>query len=98
MKNACTWKPSMVTLTDGSRVLSDSEEFRFECEAKHVLDNYHTPEARRTMMYGELDNLTQKRKGAKGTMIFNRGAEYMERLEDRIRFIWAARRAARAAA
>lgn len=95
MNNACTWRPSMVTLTDGTRVLCDSEEFRFECEAKHILDNYSTPEARRIVMYGELNNANMQRQGGKGTMIHHRGEAYMKRLEERIRFIWAVRKAER---
>lgn len=35
--NACTWKPSLVTLADGRQVLNDSEEWRAETEARHVL-------------------------------------------------------------
>lgn len=35
--NACSWKPSTVTLADGRQVLSDSEEWRAECEAMHFL-------------------------------------------------------------
>ena len=32
-----TWKPSLVTLHDGTQVLSDSEEWRHECEARAVM-------------------------------------------------------------
>lgn len=35
--NACSWKPSTVTLADGRQVLSDSEEWRAQCEAMHFL-------------------------------------------------------------
>ena len=36
--NACSWKPSIVTLADGRQVPSDSEEWRAECEARFVLN------------------------------------------------------------
>lgn len=38
MTNACTWKPGTVTLADGRQVLSDSEDWRHECEARTVLE------------------------------------------------------------
>lgn len=37
-QNACSWKPSTVTLADGRQVLSDSPEWRHECEARTILD------------------------------------------------------------
>lgn len=38
MTNACTWKPSTVTLADGRQVLSDSPEWRAETEARTILN------------------------------------------------------------
>lgn len=38
MTNACSWKPSTVTLADGRQVLSDSPEWLLECEARHILN------------------------------------------------------------
>ena len=36
-KNHSTWRPSTVILADGSEAMSDSEEWRAECEAWTVL-------------------------------------------------------------
>lgn len=35
--NVCTWKASTVTLIDGREVLSDSPEWKAECEARYLL-------------------------------------------------------------
>ncbi|MBB3017641.1 uncharacterized protein with PIN domain [Microvirga lupini] len=35
--NVCTWKAPMVTLYTGEQVPSDSEAWRAECEARHIL-------------------------------------------------------------
>lgn len=35
--NVCSWTPQLVTLVDGRSVPSDSEEWRLECECRHVL-------------------------------------------------------------
>lgn len=37
MTNACTWQPTTVKLYDGREVPSDSEDWRAETEARHVL-------------------------------------------------------------
>lgn len=92
--NACTWRPSMVTLIDGTRVLSDSEAWRFECEARYVLDQ-PTKEDRQRILRGEFNPKTQLRTG--GLLKF-RGLEYVERLEAKILELWRARLAAKAVA
>lgn len=40
--NQCTWIHNVVTLADGSKIASDSEEWRAECEARFVLGKTHT--------------------------------------------------------
>ena len=55
--NTCTWQPSMVTLLDGRPVLSDSEEWRAEMEALHIL-NLPTKEIRLNCLDG-----IEKRRG-----------------------------------
>lgn len=35
--NQCSWKASIVALFDGREVLSNSPEYRAECEARHLL-------------------------------------------------------------
>lgn len=35
--NVSTWRPNVVKLLDGREVLSDSEEYRAECEAVYLL-------------------------------------------------------------
>lgn len=94
MTNACTWKPSMVTLVDGTRVLSDSEAWRFECEARHVL-NQPTKEDRIRILRGEINPKTQLRNGG---LVKHRGEAYVERLEAKILELWRARQAAKAVA
>jgi hypothetical protein len=37
MTNACSWRPSPVTLASGAVVMSDSVEWLHECEARTVL-------------------------------------------------------------
>jgi len=37
-RNACTWVAPLVTLRDGRQVPSDSEPWRFECQARTILD------------------------------------------------------------
>lgn len=74
--NACTWKPTTVTLHDGREVLSNSQDWLLECEAKYVLKQ-PTIEARRTLLAA-----IEKR----------RGKEAREELEQRALAIWRANR------
>ena len=37
MSNVCSWRPSLVALACGRQVLSDSEVWRAECEARWIL-------------------------------------------------------------
>lgn len=41
MANSCSWAPQSVTLHDGRTVLSNSEEWRAECEAVWLLKKHH---------------------------------------------------------
>lgn len=74
--NACTWQPSTVRLHDGREVLSNSQDWLLECEAKYVLKQ-PTIEARRTLLAA-----IEKRSGAKAR----------EELEQRALAIWRANR------
>ena len=76
--NACTWQPSMVTLLDGRQVLSDSEEWRAEMEALHIL-NLPTKEIRLNFL-----EAIEKR----------RGTAARNELEARILKLWQLRMAA----
>lgn len=74
--NSCTWSAPMVTLIDGSQVFGDSEPWRFECEARHILDMPDKPTRVAT-----LENI-EKRRGAQARIA----------LEDKILEVWQARR------
>lgn len=74
--NACTWQPSTVRLHDGREVLSNSQDWLLECEAKYVLQQ-PTIEARRTQLAA-----IEKR----------RGKPSREELEQRALAIWRANR------
>jgi hypothetical protein len=81
--NACTWKPSLVTLHDGRQVLSDSEEYRHECEARTVIA-MRGQVARRAYLRGKLDDNGTIR----GGVLQKRGEAACERLEHTIKQIW----------
>lgn len=74
--NACTWQPSTVRLHDGREVLSNSQDWLLECEAKYILKQ-PTIEARRTLLAA-----IEKR----------RGKPAREELEQRALAIWRANR------
>lgn len=74
--NACTWQPSTVRLHDGREVLSNSQDWLLECEAKYILKQ-PTIEARRTLLAA-----IEKR----------RGKSAREELEQRALAIWRANR------
>lgn len=78
MMNACNWKPSTVTLVDGTQVLSDSEEWRAECEARHILN---------------LDNIGERHKML-DMIEKRRGQPARKDLEVRILYLWNKRRGA----
>lgn len=84
--NACSWKPSTVTLHDGTQVLSDSEEWRHECEARAVIA-MPGQAARRAFLRGKIDDKGVLRDG----VLQKRGKEACERLEATIKKIWYAR-------
>lgn len=85
--NACSWKPSVVTLHDGKQVLSDSEEWRHETEAQTVIA-MPTLGARRAFLRGMIDNNGKHRDG----VLQKRGEESVQRLEATIKAIWYAER------
>lgn len=89
-RNVCRTQYSMVTLVDGTRVTSDSEPWRFECEARYVLD-MPTKEARQAFLRGEFNTKTQLRTGGLAKI---RGEDYVKQLEDKILELWRARRSA----
>ena len=78
MTNACTWKPSTVTLADGRQVASDSPEWRHECEARTILDMPN-----KQVRLELLDKIEKRR-----------GANARRELEQSIMALWHARRAA----
>lgn len=56
--NQCSWKASIVALFDGRKVLSNSPEYRAECEARHLLGK---PFSRQVQM---LERIAQQRGAA----------------------------------
>lgn len=80
--NSCTWKAPLVTLSNGRQVLSNSQEWMAECEARHILDMPSKP-ARLAMLDG-----IEKR----------RGPEARRELEQRIMDLWHKSRAVGATA
>lgn len=87
-RNLCKTNYGMVTLVDGTRLPSDSEEWRFECEAGDIL-NKPTREERQRILYGEFNPKTQLRNG--GLMKY-RGETYVKLLEEKILELWRASR------
>lgn len=85
--NACSWKPSLVTLQDGRKVLSDSEEWLHECEARTIIAMPGTA-ARRAFLRGKPDEQGKLR----GGILEKRGEHEVERLERTIKRIWYADR------
>lgn len=94
MTNACKWIAPMVTLVDGTRVPSDSEEWRAECEARHILNQPHI-DARHEILYGPFNIKSGKREGG---LMKHRGADGVKAIESKIMELWNARRSARAVA
>ncbi len=84
--NACSWKPSLVTLHDGRQVLSDSEDYRHECEARAIIA-MPGQAARREFLRGKLDEHGNLR----GGVLQKRGEAATQRLEHTIKQIWYAR-------
>lgn len=78
----------MVTLHDGRQVLSDSEDYRHECEALTII-NMPDLIQRRRYLYGRRDDITGEMKGG---IRQRRGEEAVKRLEQTIRAIWNKRR------
>lgn len=81
--NVCSWKPSIVKLHDGTEVLSDSEEWRHECEAQTVIKMPGIT-ARRIYLRGKPDDQGVMR----GGVLQKRGLAACERLERTIKQIW----------
>ena len=72
MANASSWRPTLVKLSDGREVLSDSEDYRAETEALHIL-NLPTKEIRLNFL-----EAIEKR----------RGTSARKELEERILKLW----------
>ena len=72
-----------MTLHDGTLVMSDSEEWRAECEARHVL-SLPSLAARRRYLRGERDDHGKLR----GGVLEKRGEEATQRLEALIKAIF----------
>lgn len=85
--NACRWTPQTVTLHDGRQVLSDSEEWRHETEARTIIA-MPTIAARRAYLRGSLD----ERGNLSGGVLQKRGEAALARLEATIKAIWYADR------
>lgn len=82
--NACSWKPTPVTLHDGRQVLSDSEEWRHECEARFIIA-MPTLEQRRQFLYGRRDPVMGELRGG---LLQRRGQAAVTRIEQTIKAIW----------
>lgn len=76
----------MVTLHNGRKVLSDSEEWRHECEARHVINMRGIAE-RRAYLRGRIDDHGK----IHGGVLQKRGEEAVKRLEKTIKEIWYSR-------
>lgn len=81
--NACSWKPFAVTLHDGRQVLSDSEEWRHEMEARTIIA-MPTVARRRAYLRGMIDDSGKHRDG----VLQKRGEASVLRLEATIKQIW----------
>ncbi|WP_443698606.1 DUF7696 family protein [Pseudomonas sp.] len=75
--NGCSWKATPVTLIDGTVVDCDSEAWRFECEARYILNMPNKP-----IRIATLENIEKKR-----------GLPSRQALEDKILEVWTARQA-----
>lgn len=84
--NLCSWKPTLVTLYDGRQVMSDSEEWRHECEARAIIALPGVA-ARRARLRGHIDETGRH----SGGILQKRGLAAVERLEHTIKQIWYAR-------
>jgi len=83
------WEPSPVSLVDGRVVLSDSEEWRHECEARHVL-NMPTLSQRQGYLYGYRNEVTRRHEPG---IEAKRGKAELRRLESTIKKLWKLRHA-----
>ena len=72
MANVSSWRPTLVKLSDGREVLSDSEDYRAETEALYVLE-LPTKEIRLNFL-----EAIEKRRGTKAR----------KELEERILKLW----------
>lgn len=70
--NGCSWQPTPVTLIDGSTVMCDSEPWRFECEARWILNLPNKP-----IRVATLEAIEKRR-----------GTPARHALEDKIMQVW----------
>ncbi len=90
--------PAVVTLIDGRKVDTESEEYKHECEARFYLS---LPlEQRREMLYGKWEKVpnTFNQVVRRGGIRKNRGEAEVKRLEVTMRAIWESRKRRRQAA
>lgn len=86
--NCANWVPSMVTLVDGTVVANDSEAWRFQCEAQHIL-NLPNKQARQVLL-----SAIEGRRGGGGAA----GTAVRRALEFKIMELWKAKQPPTAAA
>ena len=82
--NHSSWRPVPVTLIYGRQVLSDSEEYRHECEARHIL-SLPTLALRRRYLRGRRDDITGEMRDG---ILQRRGEAEVKRLEATMMEIW----------
>lgn len=92
MTIAKPWVPNEVTLVDGTVVLSDSEAWRAQCEAQHILDMPTKLDRQRVL------SLIEEKRGS-GKMSKEdpenlKGKQVRRAIENLVRQLWEARRAA----
>lgn len=81
----------MVTLVDGEEVDSASEEWRFECECRYIL-NLPTLIQRREWLYGRIEtNKFSGKTQATGGLLQRRGADAVKAIEAKMMELWRAR-------
>lgn len=94
-----TWQPSTVRLVDGTEVLSDSEAYRFECEARHILNIGQglPPAIAKARRREALDGI-EKMRGRGSPEAAAAAAETRKALEQKIMELWKAGQPASSAA
>ncbi|MNK29188.1 hypothetical protein D3C87_475790 [compost metagenome] len=82
---------SIVKLVDGTEVDSASEDWRFECECRYIL-NLPTLIQRREWLYGRIEtNKFTGKTSAVGGLLQRRGADSVKAIEAKMMELWRAR-------